>query len=176
MHRVNAKERAIQTFKNHFIAGLCTFHKQFPMQLWDQLLPQAELTLNLLSTSRINPKLSAYDYLEGQYNFNNTPLAPPGTKALLYEDPKKRSSWATHATDAYYVSPAMKHYRAYKFYIPETRGYRIRQSAKFFQMYCNMPKINSQDNVKLIAQDLIEALKTHKGHDILATPQQSTAL
>jgi hypothetical protein len=78
------------------------------------------LTLNLLRTSRINPKLSAYAYLESQFNFDNTPLAPPGTKALLYEDPKKRSSWATHDTDACYVRPEMRHYRAYKCYIPET--------------------------------------------------------
>jgi hypothetical protein len=34
-HRVNAAERAIQTFKNHFIAGLATVDKTFPMQLWD---------------------------------------------------------------------------------------------------------------------------------------------
>ena len=39
-----------------------------------------------------------------------------------------------------------------------------------------MPKINSQDNFKLIAQDLIQALKRYKGNDIIATPQQSTAL
>ena len=47
-HRVNAAERAIQTFKNHFIAGLCTIDPHFPMQLWCELLPQAELTTNLL--------------------------------------------------------------------------------------------------------------------------------
>lgn len=29
-HRVNASERAIQTFKNHFIAGLCTVNENFP--------------------------------------------------------------------------------------------------------------------------------------------------
>ena len=33
MHRVNAAKQAIQTFKNHFIAGLCTVKKIFPMQL-----------------------------------------------------------------------------------------------------------------------------------------------
>ena len=43
-------------------------------------------------------------------------------------------------------------------------------------MYCTMPKINSQDNVKLIGQDLVQALKNYKGHDILATPNQNTAL
>jgi hypothetical protein len=59
LHHCNAAKRAIQTFKNHFIAGLCTTNAQFPLMLWDQLLPQALITLNLLHTSRINPCLSA---------------------------------------------------------------------------------------------------------------------
>ena len=32
-HRVNAAERAIQTFKNHFISGLCTTDINFPLHL-----------------------------------------------------------------------------------------------------------------------------------------------
>jgi hypothetical protein len=59
IHRRNAAKRAIRTFKNHFIAGLCSVDKNFPMHLWDKLIPQAEITLNLLRGSRINPKLSA---------------------------------------------------------------------------------------------------------------------
>jgi hypothetical protein len=47
-HRVNAAERAIQTFKNHFIAGLATVDQEFPLQLWCYLLEQADMTLNLL--------------------------------------------------------------------------------------------------------------------------------
>jgi hypothetical protein len=35
IHRQNAAERAIQMFKNHFIAGICTTDKQFPLHLWD---------------------------------------------------------------------------------------------------------------------------------------------
>ena len=54
-HRVNAAERAIRTFKNHFIAGLCSTDPSFPVYLWDELVPQALLTLNLLRTSRLNP-------------------------------------------------------------------------------------------------------------------------
>jgi len=50
-HRVNAAERAIQTFKHHFIAGLATVDIDFPIQLWDEFLPQAQMTLNMLCTS-----------------------------------------------------------------------------------------------------------------------------
>eukprot|EP00957_Ditylum_brightwellii_P149446 11380916-Ditylum_brightwellii.AAC.1 len=36
VHRRNAAERATQTFKEHFIAGFCNVHPDFPMQLWDR--------------------------------------------------------------------------------------------------------------------------------------------
>jgi hypothetical protein len=36
VHRRNAAKRAIRTFKNHFIAGLCiSVDKDFPLHLWD---------------------------------------------------------------------------------------------------------------------------------------------
>ena len=34
-HRVNAAERAIQTFKDAFIAALVTTDRNFPLQLWN---------------------------------------------------------------------------------------------------------------------------------------------
>ena len=98
-HRVNTVERAVQTFKNHFIAGLTTVDREFPLQYWCYLLDQAEITLNLLRTARSNPKLSTYTALEGAYNYNATPLAPLGTKALIYEAPSRRTAWALHAID-----------------------------------------------------------------------------
>jgi hypothetical protein len=86
IHRQNAAERAIQTFKNHFLAGLATADPAYPVAEWDRLLPQAVLTLNLLRNSRVNPKLSAYAYLFGNFNFNKTPLAPPGTKVIVHKN------------------------------------------------------------------------------------------
>ncbi len=53
IHRINAAERAIRTFKNHFIAGLATIDPDFPIREWDCLLPQAETTL----ISSVHPAL-----------------------------------------------------------------------------------------------------------------------
>jgi hypothetical protein len=47
IHQRNNAERAIQTFKNNFIAGLCSVDPNFPLKLWDKLLPQATITINL---------------------------------------------------------------------------------------------------------------------------------
>ena len=47
-HRSLKAERAIRTFKNHFISTLCTVSSYFPLNLWNKLLPQAEFCLNHL--------------------------------------------------------------------------------------------------------------------------------
>ena len=110
LHRRNAAERAIRTFKNHFVAGLCSVDKNFPLHLWDKLLPQAELTLNLLRGSRINPKLSAHAQVHGHFDFNQTPLAPPGIRVLVHLKPSERTTWSPHGTDGWYTGPALASY------------------------------------------------------------------
>ncbi len=55
MHRHNQAEQAIRTFKDHFLAILAGVDAAFPPYLWGLLLPQTELTLNLLRQSTINP-------------------------------------------------------------------------------------------------------------------------
>eukprot|EP00957_Ditylum_brightwellii_P017575 1324132-Ditylum_brightwellii.AAC.1 len=52
IHQQNAVECAICTSKNHFMAGLTMCHLQFPIAEWDRTMEQANLTLNLLCTSR----------------------------------------------------------------------------------------------------------------------------
>jgi hypothetical protein len=86
-HRVNAAERAIQTFKDAFIAALATTDNNFLLQLWDKLAPQVQDRLNLLRTSRKNPEISAYEALNGPHDWNWYPLAPPGCKAIIYKAP-----------------------------------------------------------------------------------------
>ena len=54
-HRENNAERLVQTFKNHFIAVLCSVDKDFHLQLWDILLQQERISLNLLRQSRTIP-------------------------------------------------------------------------------------------------------------------------
>jgi hypothetical protein len=62
-HRRNSAERAIIYFKDHSLAGLCSTDNSFPMPLWDRILPQAVMTLNMLRNSRTNPKLPAATHI-----------------------------------------------------------------------------------------------------------------
>ena len=117
-HRHNAAERAIRTFKTHLLAGLASCDPKFPVREWDRILNQAELTINVLRNSRVNPSLSVHACLHGVHNFNNVPLAPPGTKAVFHANPDKRASWVFHGEDGWYVGPAPQHYRCFKYYMP----------------------------------------------------------
>jgi hypothetical protein len=130
-HRRNAAERAIRSFKDHLIAGLCSTDKSFPMHLWDRLLPQAVITLNMLRTSRINPKLSASTHIYGQYDSNRVPMAPPGTRIIAHETPNRRRTWAPHGQDGWYIGPALEHNRCYTVYINKTRGERVIETVDF---------------------------------------------
>jgi hypothetical protein len=87
-HRTNAAERAIRTFKEHFKAGLATVDPDFPAHLWDRLLPQAEITLNLLRP--LHPKLSAAAHYHGLIDYNKTAFGPPGCKIIAHEKPAQR--------------------------------------------------------------------------------------
>jgi hypothetical protein len=64
-HHRNRAKKAIQIFKDHFVAILCGANKEFPLNLWDLLLPQAENTLNMLRPLRMTPTISTYAYLWG---------------------------------------------------------------------------------------------------------------
>ncbi len=107
-HQANATERAIAPFKEHFIAALATVDMLCPLQLWDDFLPKVELTVNMLCFSRQNPKKSANQEVYGSFDFNKTPLAPLGTKALVYNNPGSQSLWAPHANNGFYVEPGLR--------------------------------------------------------------------
>jgi hypothetical protein len=158
VHGQNAAERAIQTFKNHFVAILCATDKQFPLHLWDRLIQQVVLTLNLLRKSCINPKLLAHAQLQVPFDYNATPLTPTGTKIIIHEKPDQRGSWSPHGLNGWYVDPAMEHYRAHRVYC-STMGHEIiSDTVEFPHHHCKIPGISSADAAAISAADLTQAL------------------
>ena len=90
LHRTNAAERAIQTYKDQLIAGLRSCDPNFPLHLWDCLIPHATLTINLLRPSRLNPRLLAEAQHNSTFDFNRTSLAPLDTQVIVHETPNNR--------------------------------------------------------------------------------------
>jgi hypothetical protein len=175
-HRRNAAERAIRTFKNHFIAGLCSTNPDFPLQLWDRLLPQAEITLNLLRASRTQPNKSAYEVMFGPYDYNSHPLMPPGTKIVIHEKPGQRASWDPHGKQGWYIGPALEHYRCHRCHISTTNAERISKTVDFFHCIDPIPKITAQEATIIAAEALKKALRQQsKPHNMSELLEPTTA-
>jgi hypothetical protein len=175
-HRRNAAERAIITFKEHFVAGLSSVDPTFPLHLWDRLLPQAEITLNLLRTSRLHPQLSAAAHFHGLVDYNKTSFAPPGCNIIAHEKPGKRRTWAPHEQHGYSLGPAMHHYRCQNVYIAAMASEHIVDTLEFFPHNFPMPQLSSTDRLIMAANDMSNALNnpqpdvpfSHIGVDTIA--------
>ena len=95
-------------------------------------MAQSQRTLNMLRTFRINPKLSADAFFEGQHNNNAVPFPPLGLIMLIFEGTEKRSSWGFHGVEGFSVVPTEKNYRCNTGWIPTTGAEQISDTVVFF--------------------------------------------
>ena len=157
-HERNKAERAIQTFKNHFVSILCGADKDFPLYLWSDILRQAEHTLNLLRPSRQLPSISVYAYMYGQHNYDRHPFAPLRCKVEAHMMPSTRDTWAEHTASGYYIGNLREHYRCHKVYITATKSTRICQTVFFRHKYLTQPSFTTNDALLLAADRLTTAI------------------
>jgi hypothetical protein len=158
-HRSNAAERAIRTFKEHVVSGISSVDPYFPMHLWDRLLPQAEITLNILWTSRLHPQLSAAAHYLGLVDYHKTAFAPPGCKIVAHEKPVKRRTWAPHGQHGYSIGPTMHNYRCQNVNISTTASERIVDTLEFLPRNYQMPQLSSTDRLLMTARDIMDAFQ-----------------
>jgi hypothetical protein len=128
--------------------------------MWDRLTSQVETTLNLMRRSRIDPTKSAYEVLNGPYDWNRFPLEPPGCKAVIYESPAQRGSWGSRGIDAWYVGPSLDHYRCCHYFVPSTHAYCISGSAELFPQHCQVPCLTTGEHLQGLTNKMEATLKT----------------
>ena len=131
------------------------------MHVWYHLLSQALLTLNLLR--RINPKLSAYAQLHGQYDYNANHVAPLGIQVLIHEKSNNRISWAPHGVEGWFSGPAMEYYSCSRVIASKTGGKIVTYTVQFPPHDVQMPGISELDRSREASIELIDAL-THMKH------------
>ena len=161
-HRRNAAEHAICTFKNNICAGLDYCDPNLQSQEWYCLIPQAVITLNLLRSSCTNPSLSYHTAINGNFDFNATLPAPPGTKVLVYESSSIRPSFSTQAVYGWYIGTSLHHYRCYHCYIPSTASTRHADTVEFFPNHFDFPRTTNSTYLCQAAEDIISILSNKK--------------
>jgi hypothetical protein len=141
------------------VAGIFSVDPTFTLHLWDRLLPQVEITLNLLRTSRLHPQLSAAAHFHGLLDYNKTAFAPPGCKIIAHKKPGKRRAWAPHGQPGYSLGPAMHHYRCQNVYIYATASERILDTLEFFPHIYKTPQLSSTDRLIMAEKYMTNALQ-----------------
>jgi len=175
-HRRNYAEKAINVFKNHFISGLCSLPPKFPLHLWCRLLPHAEDSLNLLRQSNINPLLSSYAELNGTFDYDKTPMLPPGLEVIIHEKPSQRRSWDPRGVEGWYLGPAKNHYRCHRVFCTKTQSERVTDTINILPYGPSLPTVTIQEAAVMATEKLAESIHSSKkfGAQQLESIQQLT--
>ena len=158
-HKRNQAERAIQTFKAHFIAILAGVDNKFPLSLWCHLLEPTELTLNLLRQSKMVPKISAFAHVHGHHDYMKKPFAPLGCAIEAHVKPDDRRTWDARSDAGFSLGTSMEHHRCFRVYITKTRSTRISDTVHFKHQYITNPTVSPESHVVAAAQQLATALQ-----------------
>ncbi len=158
-HRRNQAERAIRTFKAHFISILAGIDNKFPLSLWCHLLEPKELTLNLLRQSKVAPKISAFAHIHSPHNYMKKPFAPLGCAIQAHVKLEDCRTWNPRADARFSLGTSMQHHQCFWVYIIKTRATRISNTVFFKHQYITNPTISPESHVAVAAQQLATALK-----------------
>ena len=149
MHCGNQAEHAICTIKNHFLAILVEVDSDFPPHIWDLLLPQAKLALNLLRQSTIHPRISAWEFFhfQGPFDFIKMPLGPVGCWVLIHAKPATQRCWDFCVKYGFYIGPAMDSFRCFKLVNADTMSQVISNTVEFRHSYLSIPAPSPEDRI-----------------------------
>ena len=164
-HCCNAAEVAIINFKSHLLSVLLGTATRFPPTLWDRLLPQAEVTVNLLRQSNAAPNVSAYDHLSGTLDYNKMPLAPMGCDAQVHEKADKRGIWAYHSVDGWYLDTTPEHYCTHLCHVKTTNSERFTNTAQFSHQKITKPTITHAKTIMAAIADCNKPIKNMGRND-----------
>ena len=137
------------------------------MNLWSCLLWDANDSLNRLWPSFLNPTFSAYNILHGVFDFNQTPLAPPGCKVLPHENLNQRKNWATHGINGWYIVCAREGYWCYWVYVKSTPGECLLNRVNFSPQHTKIPFMSFTKSATKAATNLNKVLKTNSPATLL---------
>ncbi|KAL7480635.1 hypothetical protein ACHAW6_006312, partial [Cyclotella cf. meneghiniana] len=158
-HHRNATEVAICNFKSHFLSILSGTADDFTLCLWDKLLPQAEIILNLLPQSNAIPTVSAYAHLNGPFDYNKMPLAPMGCNAQIHKKTDSCRTWAFHSIDGRYLNTSPEHYRTHCCHIKSTNSEHLSDIVHFQHKHITNPSLAPTNTLMAAIADCSRALK-----------------
>jgi hypothetical protein len=163
-HQCNAAKVAIRNSNAHFLSILAGVADNFSPSLWDWLLPQTKITINLIGQSNATPTVSAYAHLSGPFNYNKMPLAPMRCEAQVHEKTDKCSTWAYHLVDGWYLFMSPEHSCTHNCHIRHTKSKQLSDTVQFQHKHITNPTITYANKVMHTLADCVKALQGMMGN------------
>ena len=153
-HCHHTAERAFQTFKTISYQAYIWYTNYFPWTYGTN--SSLRRSLNLFRPSLLNPRLYDHPQLYGIYNYFFKPIAPPVMRVIAHDLPTQRRSWAAHASQGFYLGPALHHYRCFRIWNTKTQSKRISQTIKRLP-YITIP--TPDELLRSSIHDIVQTLK-----------------
>jgi hypothetical protein len=159
--QANKAERAIQTFKRHFITILAGTHPSFPINFWHELIPQAEITLNIMrayadqpsiGTLRLRGSTAYHGIHRSPFDFASHPLAPCGILVVIHNS--IRETWDNFGLVGFYLGQSLTNYRSYRCLIQDKMKIRTSDSIILYPAPLVVPGASRLDQLLAITSDL----------------------
>jgi hypothetical protein len=109
--------------------------------------------------SALNPSISTWEYFQGPFDFNKTPLGLVGCRVLIHAKPATRRSWDFCAKEGFYIDPALDSYCCFKLVKIDTKSQVISDTVKFYHAYHTIPSPTPEDKIIHGLHVMLGALK-----------------
>ena len=152
-------EKAVQTYTSCFKSMTASLLSKFPIGYWCRLCEQVNLSVNIMRARRQNPRLSAWAACEGDFHFDSTPIAPPGTEMLMHNKPSIRRRWDHNTTKAWYIGACLKHYRTLKGIVSLTGAEQLSDTVRMKHHAIAIPELTPADRILEAAKQLKDAMQ-----------------
>jgi hypothetical protein len=129
------------------------------MRLWDKLLPQTILTLNLICQSNVAPTVAAWQYGHGPFDYNKMPLVPMRCAVQIHKSSERRGTWVAITINGWYLQTSPEHYLCHQIYVKKTKSERISDTVFFKHRYLTQPTVTPVDTIIKAHGYLTQALK-----------------
>ena len=168
--RSNKAERAIQSWRNHFLSTMGTVSADCPHYVWSKFIEQMELTLAHLRPFETDRTISSFEGIHGRkYDFAAHPIAICGTPVYIYENSDTRAAWSTHGVPGFYLGPVVDGYRTFNCWVTSTASERGSDSVHFFPAPYRLPGSSIEEVITVKLESVRTAILS--SGDKIATRQ-----
>ena len=91
--------------------------------------------------------MSAYEYVNGAFDYNSLPLAPLGCALQMHEAAARRKTWDPHALSGWYIGTSIEHYRCHRVFCTKTRSERVSDTVIFQHRHITSLTLMAEDTI-----------------------------